>query len=284
MEIKKIGVIGAGAMGTGIAHAAAQNGFEVTLCDLTEEVLVKSKSSISKVFDKSIAKGRSTEEVKNQTLNNIKFTTDLNEVADVDLVIEAVVEKLDVKMDLFSKLDKICSPTTILTSNTSTMSITKLATATKRADKFAGAHFFNPAPVMKLVEVIRGYYTSDETVEALMKFVKSLNKEGIEVKKDTPGFVVNRLMLPQFREALLVYEEGVASIEDIDKAMTLGLNHPMGPFTLMDFTGIDISYDSLVYLYEQFAQSHWAPPAALKRMIDAGRLGKKTKAGWYNYE
>lgn len=284
MEIKKIGVIGAGAMGTGIAHVAAQNGFAVTLCDLAEEVLAKSKSSISKVFDKSIAKGRSTEEAKDKTLNNIKFTTDLNEVADVDLVIEAVVEKLDVKMNLFSKLDNICSPKTILTSNTSTMSITKLATATKRVDKFAGAHFFNPAPVMRLVEIIRGYYTSDETVEALMKFVKSLNKEGIEVKKDTPGFVVNRLMLPQFREALLVYEEGVASIEDIDKAMTLGLNHPMGPFTLMDFTGIDISYDSLVYLYEQFAESHWAPPAALKRMIDAGRLGKKTKAGWYNYE
>ncbi len=284
MKIKKLGVVGAGAMGTGIAHAAAQNGFTVILCDLTEEVLAKSKSSIGKVFDKAISKGKSTEEVKDKTLNNIKFTTDLNELADVDLVIEAVVEKLDVKMDLFSKLDNICLPKTILASNTSTMSITKLATATKRADKFAGAHFFNPAPVMRLVEIIRGYYTSDETVKALMDFVKELNKEGIEVKKDTPGFVVNRLMLPQFREALLVYEEGVASIEDIDKAMTLGLNHPMGPFTLMDFTGIDISYDSLVYLYDQFAQSHWAPPAALKRMIDAGRLGKKTNAGWYDYE
>lgn len=284
MDIKKVGVVGAGAMGTGIAHTSAQNGHSVIVCDISEEALEKSKSSIIKVFDKSIARGKSTIEEMEKTLKNLKFTTDLNELADVDLVIEAVVEKLDVKMDIFSKLDNICSPKTILASNTSTMSITKLATATKRADKFAGAHFFNPAPVMRLVEVIRGYYTSDETVQDLMKFVKNLNKEGIEVKKDTPGFVVNRLMLPQFREALIVYEEGIASIEDIDKAMTLGLNHPMGPFTLMDFTGIEITYDSLVYLYEQFAQSHWAPPASLKRIIDAGRLGKKTNAGWYDYE
>ncbi|WIV10416.1 3-hydroxyacyl-CoA dehydrogenase family protein [Proteiniborus sp. MB09-C3] len=284
MEIKTLGVVGAGAMGTGIAHVAAQNGYSVILCDLTEEVLVKSKSNISKVFEKSIARGKTTEEEKNKTLENIKTTTDLNELANADLVIEAIVEKLDIKMELFSKLESICSPKTILASNTSTMSITKLATATKRPDKFAGAHFFNPAPVMRLVEIIRGYYTSDETVKALMDFVKGLGKEGIEVKKDTPGFVVNRLMLPQFREAYLVYEEGVASIEDIDKAMTLGLNHPMGPFTLMDFTGIDIAYDSLVYLYEEFGQSHWAPPTVLKRMINAGRLGKKTNAGWYDYE
>lgn len=284
MEIKTLGVVGAGAMGTGIAHVAAQNGYSVILCDLTEEVLVKSKASISKVFEKSIARGKTTEEVKNKTLENIKTTTDLNELANADLVIEAIVEKLDIKMELFSKLESICSPKTILASNTSTMSITKLATATKRPDKFAGAHFFNPAPVMRLVEIIRGYYTSDETVKALMNFVQGLGKEGIEVKKDTPGFVVNRLMLPQFREAYLVYEEGVASIEDIDKAMTLGLNHPMGPFTLMDFTGIDIAYDSLVYLYEEFGQPHWAPPTVLKRMINAGRLGKKTNAGWYDYE
>jgi len=185
---------------------------------------------------------------------------------------------------VFSKLDEICEEKTYFATNTSTMSITKIATATNRQAKFAGLHFFNPAPVMRLVEVIRGYYTSDETVKDLQDYVKALGKEGIEVKKDTPGFVVNRLMLPQFREAYLVYEEGVASLEDIDKAMKLGLNHPMGPFELMDYTGLDIAYDSLVYLYGEFAQPNWSPPPALKRMINAGRFGMKAGKGWYDYD
>ncbi len=284
MTIKKVGVVGSGAMGTGIAQITAQYGYEVVVYDLKEEIVEKSLERIEKVLSKLVVKEKIYEKQKEEILERITTTTDLEDMKDVDLVIEAVVENMDVKQDVFSNLDKICKDSTILASNTSTMSITKIATATERQDKFAGLHFFNPAPVMKLVEIIRGYYTDDETVAVLKEFVKSINKEGIEVKKDAPGFVVNRLMLPQFREAYLVYEEGVASLEDIDKAMKLGLNHPMGPFELMDYTGLDIAYDSLVYMYGEFAKPNWSPPPALKRMINANRLGMKTGKGWYDYD
>ena len=284
MIIKKVGIIGAGAMGTGIAQITAQYGYEVLIYDLKDEIIEKSIGRIEKVLSKLVVKEKIYEKQKEEILERITTTTDLEDMKDVDLVIEAVVENMDVKQDVFSNLDKICKDSTILASNTSTMSITKIATATERQNKFAGLHFFNPAPVMKLVEIIRGYYTDDETVAVLKEFVKSINKEGIEVKKDAPGFVVNRLMLPQFREAYLVYEEGVASLEDIDKAMKLGLNHPMGPFELMDYTGLDIAYDSLVYMYGEFAKPNWSPPPALKRMINANRLGMKTGKGWYDYD
>ena len=282
MSIKCIGVVGSGSMGTGIAHIAAQSGYEVILNDVTAQALERSLGSIAAAFDKLIAKGKVSEAAKQETIGRIHCTTDLGEMAKTDLVIEAIFENLEVKCELMKKLDAICPPETILSSNTSTMSITKMAAVTGRPERFAGLHFFNPATVMRLVEVIRGYYTSDETIAKLMMVVRSLGKEGIEVKKDTPGFVVNRLMLPQLREACLVYEEGIASLEDIDKAMTLGLNHPMGPFTLMDYTGIDIAYDSLVYLHSEFGQSNWAPPQSMKRLIGAKRLGKKTGGkGWY---
>ena len=284
MIIKKVGIIGAGAMGTGIAQITAQYGYEVLIYDLKDGIIEKSIGRIEKVLSKLVVKEKIYEKQKEEILERITTTTDLEDMKDVDLVIEAVVENMDVKQDVFSNLDKICKDSTILASNTSTMSITKIATATERQNKFAGLHFFNPAPVMKLVEIIRGYYTDDETVAVLKEFVKSINKEGIEVKKDAPGFVVNRLMLPQFREAYLVYEEGVASLEDIDKAMKLGLNHPMGPFELMDYTGLDIAYDSLVYMYGEFAKPNWSPPPALKRMINANRLGMKTGKGWYDYD
>lgn len=283
MTVKTIGVVGSGSMGTGIAHVAAQSGYDVVLNDVSEQALQRSVSSIATGFDKLVAKGKVTASTKQETLARIKTTTELTEMAQADLVIEAIIEKFEAKYDLLQQLDKICPSHTILASNTSTMSITRMATATKRPDRVAGLHFFNPATVMRLVEVIRGYYTSDETVAALQAVVRSLGKESIEVRKDTPGFVVNRLMLPQLREACLVYEEGIASIEDIDKAMTLGLNHPMGPFTLMDYTGIDIAYDSLVYLQSEFGQPNWAPPLAMKRLLNAKRLGKKTGGkGWYN--
>lgn len=283
MAIKKIGVVGAGAMGTGIAHTAAQSGYDVILCDVAENYLQRSIGNIAAVFDKSIAKGKLTEEQKQAVLGRIHITTDLQEMHDTDLVIEAIIENMDAKLALFKKLDEICDAHTILSSNTSTMSITKLAAATKRGSQFAGMHFFNPVPVMRLVEVIRGYDTSDQTVATLMEVTKALGKEGIEVKKDTPGFVVNRLMLPQMREAFILADEGVASIEDIDKAVTLGLNHPMGPFTLMDFAGNDICYHSLEYLHAEFAQPNWAPPTNLKRLINAGRVGRKVGKGWYDY-
>jgi 3-hydroxybutyryl-CoA dehydrogenase len=205
-------------------------------------------------------------------------------VKDVDLIIEAVIENLKVKQDVFKNLSALCDAHTIFATNTSTMSITKIAAVTDRGNQFAGLHFFNPATIMRLVEIIRGYYTDDATVEALQTYVASLGKESIEVKKDSPGFVVNRLMLPQFREAYLVYDEGIASLEDIDKALKLGLNHPMGPFELMDYTGLDIAFDSFEYLYSEFALPNWAPPTALRRMINANRLGKKTGKGWYDYE
>lgn len=283
MSIETIGVVGSGAMGTGIAHVAAQSGYTVILNDVSEQALERAYNAISASFDKLIAKGKVTEALKSETLARIQTTTDLTAMAKADLVIEAIIEKLDAKNNLLIELESICPAHTIFASNTSTMSITKMAAVTARPEKVAGLHFFNPVTVMRLVEIIRGYYTSDETVNALQEVVKSFKKESIEVKKDTPGFVVNRLMLPQFREACLVYEEGIASIEDIDKAMTLGLNHPMGPFTLMDYTGIDISYDSLQYLYSEFAQANWAPPLSMKRMVNAKRLGKKTGGkGWYN--
>lgn len=283
MSIKTIGVVGSGAMGTGIAHVAAQAGYTVILNDVSEQALERAINSIRAIFDKLIAKGKVTEALKGETLARIQTTTDLTAMAKADLVIEAIIEKLEAKNNLLSELDSICPAHTLFASNTSTMSITKMAAVTARPEKVAGLHFFNPVTVMRLVEIIRGYYTSDETVAVLQEVVKSFQKESIEVKKDTPGFVVNRLMLPQFREACLVYEEGIASIEDIDKAMTLGLNHPMGPFTLMDYTGIDISFDSLEYLYSEFAQPNWAPPLSMKRMVNAKRLGKKTGGkGWYN--
>jgi len=282
MGINIIGVVGAGAMGTGIAQVAAHSGYEVVLNDVSAEALQRSVGTIAAAFDKLIAKGKIIESVKQETLSRIHTTTEISDLVKVDLVIEAIVEKFEVKCQLLQKLDEICPPNTIFASNTSTMSITKMATATQRQDKVVGMHFFNPVPVMRLVELIRGYYTSDETIVSLQNVVRAIGKESIEVKKDTPGFVVNRLMLPQFREACLIYEEGIASIEDIDKAVTLGLNYPMGPFTLMDYTGIDISYYSLEYLYSEFAQGNWAPPAAMKRMINSRRLGKKTGGkGWY---
>ncbi|MBP2638138.1 MAG: 3-hydroxyacyl-CoA dehydrogenase NAD-binding protein [Firmicutes bacterium] len=282
MDIRIIGVVGAGAMGTGIAQVAAQAGYEVILNDVSAQALQRSVESITVVLDKLIAKGKMTETVKQSILAKIQTSTEVDGLAKANLVIEAIIEKFDAKCELLKKLDEICPANTIIASNTSTMSITKMATVTQRQDKVVGMHFFNPVPVMRLVELIRGYNTSDETIAALQQVVRAMGKESIEVKKDTPGFVVNRLMLPQFREACLVYEEGIASVEDIDKAITLGLNYPMGPFTLMDYTGIDISYHSLEYLYSEFAQTNWAPPVAMKRMVNAGRLGKKTSGkGWY---
>lgn len=284
MAIQKIAVIGAGAMGTGIAQISAQSGYEVILYDIAEPMLQKSKANIEKGIAKLVQKGKMSAEIGDEVIARLLFTTVLETVKDVDLVIEAVIENLKVKQDVFKSLSELCDAHTIFATNTSTMSITKIAAVTDRGNQFAGLHFFNPATIMRLVEIIRGYYTDDATVEALQTYVASLGKESIEVKKDSPGFVVNRLMLPQFREAYLVYDEGIASLEDIDKALKLGLNHPMGPFELMDYTGLDIAFDSFEYLYSEFALPNWAPPTALRRMINANRLGKKTGKGWYDYE
>ncbi|MCT4476231.1 3-hydroxyacyl-CoA dehydrogenase family protein [Bacillus sp. CFBP9009] len=284
MAIQTIGVVGAGSMGSGIANLAAMNGFTVILCDIEDSYLENAIKRIGKFMDKSVARGKMTENQKQETLGRIQTTTRLEEMKDADVVIEAVLEDLNLKKEVFSALDQIVREGVILATNTSSMSITEIAAATQHPERVAGMHFFNPAQLMKLVEVVRGYQTSDETVEELKALSKQLTKEPVEVKKDTPGFIVNRIMIPQFIEAIKLLEEGVASAEDIDKAVTLGLNYPMGPFTLQDFAGVDIGYHVMEYFKEEFNDDHFAPPLLLKQLVRAGRHGKKTGAGFYDYE
>ncbi|MEH7415345.1 3-hydroxyacyl-CoA dehydrogenase family protein [Neobacillus drentensis] len=284
MAIQTIGVVGAGSMGTGIANLAAINGFNVILRDVEERFLEGSMQRMSKFMDKSVARGKMTEDQKQEALGRIQTTTRLEDLKDADVVIEAVLEDLNLKKEVFSALDKIVREGVILATNTSSMSITEIAAATKRPELVAGMHFFNPAQLMKLVEVVRGYKTSDETVQELKALSKRLTKEPVEVKKDSPGFIVNRIMLPQFIEAIKLVEEGVASYEDIDKAVKLGLNYPMGPFELQDFAGVEIGLHVMEYFKEEFNNNQFAPPLLLKQLVRAGRLGKKTGAGFYDYE
>lgn len=284
MEIKKIGVLGAGTMGNGIAQVASQAGYQVVMRDIEDRFVENGLNAIDKFLTKSVEKGKMTEEQKKAVLSRIKGTTKMEDLKDVDFVIEAVFEDLELKKSLFKTLDELTAPHVVLTTNTSSMSITEIAMATKRPDKVAGMHFFNPAPLMKLVEVIRGYHTSDETTRLVMELSRKMGKEPVEVKKDTPGFIVNRLMIPHFIEAIRMVEEGVATCEDIDKAVKLGLNYPMGPFELMDLTGIDIALHVTEYLYKELnKESKWSAPPLLKSMIRAGKLGRKTKGGWYSY-
>lgn len=282
MEIKKIGVLGAGTMGNGIAQVAAQSGFEVVMRDIEERFVENGLKAIEKFLSKSVEKGKMTENQKKEVLLRIKGTTRMEDLKDVDFVIEAVFEDLDLKKTVFRQLDELTKEDVILTTNTSSMSITEIAVSTKRPEKVAGMHFFNPAPLMRLVEVIRGYHTNDETVGIVMEMARRFGKEPVEVKKDTPGFIVNRLLMPHFIEAIKMAEEGIASIEDIDKAVKLGLNYPMGPFELMDLTGIDIALHVIEYLYKELnKESKWSAPTLLRSMVRAGRLGKKTGGGWY---
>jgi len=284
MEIKVIGVLGAGSMGNGIAQVASQAGFQVIMRDIEDRFVQNGLNAIEKFLKKSVEKGKMTEDQKKGVLSRIKGTTKMEDLKDVDFVIEAVFEDLELKKSVFKQLDELTRSQVILTTNTSSMSVTEIAMATKRPEKVAGMHFFNPAPLMRLVEVIRAYHTNDETVHTVMEMVKKMGKEPVEVKKDTPGFIVNRLMTPHMIEAIRMAEEGVASIEDIDKAVKLGLNYPMGPFELMDLTGIDISLHVTEYLYKELPkESKWSAPLLLKSMIRAGKLGRKTGAGWYKY-
>ena len=284
MEIKWIGVIGAGSMGNGIAQVAAQAGYQVIMRDIEDRFVQNGLKAIEKFLTKSVEKGKMAEEQKKDILGRIKGTTRLEDMKNVDFVIEAIFEDLSLKKDVFKQLDEVTKPHVILTTNTSSMSVTEIAMATKRPEKVAGMHFFNPAPLMKLVEVIRAYHTNDETVQVVMEMARKMGKEPVEVKKDSPGFIVNRLMIPHMLEAVKMAEEGVASIEDIDKAVKLGLNYPMGPFELMDLTGIDIAHHVADYLYRELnKESKWSIPVLLKSLIRAGKLGKKTGGGWYEY-
>lgn len=284
MAIQTVGVIGAGSMGSGIANVFALNGYNVVLRDIEDRFVKGGYDRIDKFMSKSVQKGKMTEEAKQEVLSRITLTTDLQDLKDVDLVVEAVLEDMDLKQSVFSQLDEIVREDVILATNTSSLSITEIAAATKRSDRVAGMHFFNPAQVMKLVEVVRGYSTSDETVDTLKQVSEVLKKEVVEVKKDVPGFIVNRIMIPQFIEAIKVLEEGIASKEDIDKAMRYGLNHPMGAFELQDYAGVDIGYHVMEYFQKEFADNRWAPPLLLKNMMRAGRYGKKVGKGYYDYE
>jgi len=284
MEIKTIGVLGAGVMGNGIAQVAAQAGYNVIMRDIEDRFVQGGIKNIDKFLSKSVEKGKMTAEQKDGIMGKIKGTTDMGAMKDADLVIEVIIEVMDVKKKVFAELDGICKPDVILASNTSSMSITEIAAATKRPDKVIGMHFFNPVPLMKLVEVIRGISTSDETTATILDITKKLGKEPVEVKVDVPGFLANRLMIAVAIEAIKLYEQGIASKEDIDKAAKLGLNYPMGPFELMDLTGIDINYHVMDYFYKELPKENkWDPPLFIKNMVRAGLLGRKTGKGWYDY-
>jgi len=280
--MKQIVVIGAGTMGNGIAHTAAASGFDVTLIDVAEAFLERGMSAISSNLQRGVDKGKMTADEKQQVLGRIRATSDLNAAADADIVIEAIIESLAAKTELFAKLDSITGADCILASNTSSISITKIAAATKRPDKVIGMHFMNPVPVMTLVEVIRGIATSDETYARVAELSKQMGKTAIEVN-DYPGFISNRVLMPMINEAIFALFEGVATPESIDGVMKLGMNHPMGPLTLADFIGLDVCLAILRVLEEGFGDPKYRPCPLLVKMVDAGWLGRKSGRGFYDY-
>ena len=285
MEIKKIGVVGAGTMGNGIAQVAALIGCEVVMRDVEDRFVQNGLKNIDRFLSKSVEKGKMTEDQKQGVLGRIKGTVNMADLADVDFVIEAVIEDMNLKRSVFKDLDGICRADVILATNTSSMSITEIAVATQRPEKVVGMHFFNPVPLMRLVEVIRGFHTNDEAVQVTTDLAKKMGKETVEVKIDSPGFIVNRIMIPHLLEAVNIVQEGVATKEDVDKAVKLGLNYPMGPFELMDLTGVDICKYVADYFYSELnKENKWVAPTLMKNMIRAGRLGRKTGAGWYEYK
>ena len=284
MNIKHVAVIGAGTMGNGIAQVCAQAGCNVIMRDIDDTFVKKGLKNIDRFLSIGVEKGKITADDKNSILGRIKGTTNMDDCRDADIVIEAVIEDIDLKKQVFKQLEEITGIATIFATNTSSMSITEIASATSRPDKVVGMHFFNPVPLMKLVEIIHGYHTSDQTVEISTDFAKKLGKTTVDVKKDSPGFLVNRVMIPHLIEAIKIVEEGIASPEDVDTAVKNGLNYPMGPFELMDLTGIDICYFVNEYFYKELnKESKWVSPNLMKTMVRANRLGRKTKAGWYDY-
>jgi 3-hydroxybutyryl-CoA dehydrogenase len=279
---KTIGVVGAGTMGNGIAQVAARAGFNVVMRDVTDEFLKRGLAAIDKSLQRDVDKARLAGEDKQQIIARIRTSTQLDDLRDCDLVIEAITESLEAKSDVFRHLDKLVRPEVILASNTSSISITRLAAVTARPDRFIGMHFMNPVPVMKLVEVIRGIATSDETYNTTRELAEAMGKTAVEVN-DAPGFVSNRVLMPMINEAIFALYEGVGTPQAIDEIMKLGMNHPMGPLTLADFIGLDVCLAIMNVLYDGFNDSKYRPCPLLKKYVDAGWLGRKTGRGFYEY-
>ena len=281
--MKNIAVIGAGTMGNGIAHVFAQHGYQVNLIDVSADALDKALKTIEKNLDRMLSKEKITAETKEKTLSNLYKITNLKDgVSNADLVVEAATENMDIKLSIFKEMDQFAPENCILSTNTSSISITKIAAATKRADKVIGMHFMNPVPVMKLVEVIKGYSTSNETLETIMELSKIIGKVPVEVN-DFPGFVANKILMPMINEAIITLHEGVAGVEEIDTVMKLGMAHPMGPLQLADFIGLDVCLAILKVLQDGFGNPKYAPCPLLVNMVTAGKLGVKSGEGFYNW-
>jgi 3-hydroxybutyryl-CoA dehydrogenase len=282
MSIKKVGVLGCGLMGSGIAEVAAKAGFDTVVREVTQELVDKGMSRIQGSLGKAVEKGKLDAAKRDETLGRLRGVVDLAELADCDLVVEAIVENLDEKRKTFSALDQAVKPEAIFASNTSSLTITQMAMFTSRPERFVGLHFFNPVPVMKLVEVVRTLITSDETYATVTETVRAFGKEPIACR-DNSGFIVNRLLVPYLLDAVRALEEGVGSVEDIDKGLQLGCGYPMGPFTLLDFVGLDTTYFIANIMFDEYREKRFAPPPLLKQMVQAGRLGKKSGRGFYDY-
>ncbi|MEE8540848.1 MAG: 3-hydroxybutyryl-CoA dehydrogenase [Desulfobacterales bacterium] len=282
MEIKKVGVLGCGLMGSGIAQVCAQAGFETVVREIDQKFIDKGFGAIEKNLSKAVGKGKMTQADKDATIGRLSGTVALDDLQDCDLIIEAVIEDLNLKNEMYAALDKICPEKTIFASNTSSLTVMSMAASTKRTDRFCGMHFFNPVPLMRLVEVVKTVATSKETIETCFEFSKKIGKTPI-LAKDNSGFIVNLLLIPYLLDAIRVLEQGYASVEDVDTGIKLGLNHPMGPLTLLDFVGLDTTYNIANIMFEEYREKRYAPPPLLKKMVLAGYYGRKSGKGFYDY-